>query len=364
VPSPEPVDPSGATRTSTPFGRYQLLRPIGAGGMAEVFLARQTGLGGFEKNIVVKRILPNLSVDHSFVEMFLQEAKLSARISHPNVVQIFDVGREGTQYFIAMEYVKGWDLNAILRLCMRLQMPFPVELAARVVANICAGLHAAHSATDEHGRPVAIIHRDVSPHNVLVSSDGQVKLTDFGIAKALEGGSRTPTSTLKGKLSYMSPEQVRADGSPMGPRSDLFPAALILYQCLTLEQLFRRESEFATLKAILQDPIPSVASRRPNDVPPHVDAILEKGLARDPEQRYPSGRAFQQDLEKLIAELGKPAGAAELAAWLSEMIHKGEAMGQLPADMGFTPTGNSPSSDRERAEVTTGTPPLKISSSP
>lgn len=358
--SSDPLDPA-ATRTSTPFGRYQLLRPIGAGGMAEVFLARQTGLGGFEKHVVVKRILPNLSVDHAFVEMFLQEARLAARISHPNVVQIFDVGQVGAQYFMAMEYVRGWDLNAVLRLCLRLGTPFPVELGAAVVAHICAGLQAAHSATDEHGRPAPIIHRDVSPHNVLVSTDGQVKLTDFGIAKALEGGSRTPTATLKGKLSYMSPEQVRADGSPMGPRSDLFPAALILYQCLTLEQPFRRESEFATLKAILQDPVPSVSTRR-NDVPPSLDRILERGLARDPEQRYPSGRALQQDLEKLIAEVGKPAGAAELATWLGEMIHKGEAMGQLPADMGFTPTGGSRSGNSLgdlSNEETAVTPPLK-----
>ena len=291
--------------------------------------------------------------------MFLQEARLAARISHPNVVQIFDVGQVDTQYFIAMEYVRGWDLNAILRLCMRLGTPFPVELAARVVADICSGLHAAHSATDENGRPMAIIHRDVSPHNVLVSTDGQVKLTDFGIAKAVEGSTRTPTSTLKGKLSYMSPEQVRADGTPMGPRSDSLPAALIFYQCLTLDQPFRRESEFATLKAILTDPVPSVTQKRPDDVPLSVDHILDRGLAREPEQRYPSGRAFQQELEKLIAEMGRPAGAAELATWLGEMIPEGEAMGQLPADMGFTPTGNSPVDGAADAEHATPTPAIK-----
>ncbi|MBI3183237.1 MAG: protein kinase [Myxococcales bacterium] len=350
------------TATGQVFGRYLLLRPLGAGGMAEVFLARQTGVGGFEKNVVVKRILPHLSADQQFVKMFLDEARMAARVSHPNVVQIFDVGQVGSQYYIAMEYVRGWDLSAILRLCTRLDTPFPLELAARVVADMCAGLHEAHTCTDEHGRSLAIVHRDVSPHNVLVSTGGQVKVADFGIAKAVDSSNRTPTSMLKGKLSYMSPEQVRPDAGPVDARTDIFSAGLILYQCLTLEHMFRRETEFATLKAILHDPVPRVSARRP-EAPPELEGVIDRALSRGVEQRYPTALAFQQDLEWCIASTAKTAGPADLAAWLKALVKRGESMGQLPPDMSFTPTSqlgsNRGTGADEQKTITTKVLPAK-----
>ncbi len=308
------------------FGRYQLVRRLGMGGMAEVFLARQTAVAGFEKKVVLKRILPHLSEDTAFINMFLDEARLAARISHPNVTQIFDLGQEGNQYFMAMEYVPGWDLNVVLKQCAKLKQPLPVHLAARVAADICAGLQAAHSCTDESGAPLAIIHRDVSPHNVLVSGGGQVKLTDFGIAKAVDNSSRTPVNTIKGKMSYMAPEQGAGTNTPLDGRADLFPTGLIFYQCLTLEHLFQRDSDFATLNAIMTAPIPRMAEKLPQ-APPLVQEILDRALARDREQRYPTALAFQEDLERLIASTGQPASAADLSKWLAPRMAELEASG-------------------------------------
>ncbi len=334
---PEPGEPQATSESGASFGRYKLLRPLGAGGMAEVFLAQQTGLGGFEKQVVVKRILPNLSRDESFIAMFLQEARVAARISHPNVVQIFDVGRVGDRYFIAMEYVRGWDLNNLLRLAEAINFQMPVGLAARLVADICAGLHAAHSYVDENGNANPIIHRDVSPHNVLVSHDGRVKLTDFGIAKVADSSSRTPTATLKGKLSYVAPEQIQNASAPLDARTDVFPTAVMLYQCLTFQHIFRRETEFATLRAILQDPVPSILERR-SDVPKKLEASLLKALARNPSERYATAKAFQQDLEDCIAEMGQPVSQAEMEQWTRHLIERGQVSGRLPSEMIATPT--------------------------
>jgi eukaryotic-like serine/threonine-protein kinase len=351
-----------AAASSGAFGRYELLRQLGTGGMAEVFLARQSGVGGFRKHVVVKRVLPHLSADDAFVRMLLQEARLAARISHPNVVQIFDVGQVGGTHFIAMEYVKGWDLNAIIRLCTRLDAPFPAELALRVISDVCAGLHAAHTSTDEEGKPQPIIHRDVSPHNVLVSGTGHVKLTDFGIARALDGNPRTPTATMKGKLSFMAPEQVSADKKAIDVRADIFPVGVMLYQCLTLEQPFRRDTDFNTFRAILHDPVPRISERRP-ELPPRLQAVLDRALARAPAERYGSAAELQQDLEKLLTELGRPAGAMEVGGWARELRRRGEIIGLLPPDPNFTPTGHPdvpprPPAPRDPQDVTV-TPLIK-----
>lgn len=340
-----PGPPVGEMGEET-FGRYQIVRNIGAGGMAQVSLARQTGIGGFEKKLVVKRILPQFSQDPAFVRMFLQEARLAARISHPNVVQIFDFGQVGNRYFIGMEYVRGWDLAAIRRVCQKLSTPFPVELAAFVVSRICAGLHAAHTCVDDEGKIEAIIHRDVSPHNVLVSSDGHVKLTDFGIAKAFGSGSLTPTATLKGKLSYMSPEQVRSD-STMDPRSDLFSAGIILYELLTHQNLFRRDNEYATLDAILHASVDRLGA----GYPAAIADIVARSLARDPDQRYQTGHEFQRDLEAFLRQLGTPTGAPQLGSWVKDIMDR--ALGdELPPSHAFTPTGmRTPKSPASRQVV-------------
>jgi hypothetical protein len=306
--------PGASPAAPEPFQRYQIVQPLGAGGMAEVFLARQIGDGGFERAVVLKRILPGLVTDSGFVEMFLQEARLASRISHPNVVQIFDVGRENGQYFMVMELVSGWDLNAVLRASARLKRPFPPRLAARIVADIARGLGAAHSHTNDSGRLTPIIHRDVSPHNVLVSTQGHVKLTDFGIAKAAGSLSRTPTSMMKGKAAYLAPEAVQSTGVEVTPSVDLFAAGLILYQLLTLVHPFRRDSDMNTFEALLhhEPPPPSSIIK---EVPPEIDAIVGLALAKHPDQRYQSAQQLERDLERVVAAAGTVT-ANDVAAWI------------------------------------------------
>lgn len=314
VAQPPPPPPAASVQDERHFGRYEILRSLGRGGMAEVFLARQLSLGGFSKTVVLKRILAQLGMDPKFVEMFLQEARLAARISHPNVVEIFDVGQVGTQYFIAMEYVQGTDLSRLLQTATRLNEPMPIELAARVAADVAAGLHAAHTCVNEKGQSMPIIHRDVSPHNVLISVDGRVKLTDFGIAKAADSGDRTPTHTIKGKLSYLAPEQVRPGMGPIDTRADIFPLGLMFFQCATLEHMFRRDTEYATLWALLNEPIKTISDFR--SAPPMADAILTRALSKTPLQRYQTARVMQNELEALIVSTGKVGSPAKLAEWI------------------------------------------------
>ena len=200
--------------TTTQFGKYALQRKLAEGGMAEIFLAKQTGMEGFEKLVVVKRILPQLCSDDSFVKMFLNEARVAARLNHPNVVQIFDLGKLGEQYFIAMEYVHGEDLRSVIREATDADKRPSLGLACRVVANTLAGLHYAHTRVGADGKPLGLVHRDVSPQNVLITFEGAIKLVDFGIAKATRAidAAQTQAGLLKGKYAYMSPEQARGQG--------------------------------------------------------------------------------------------------------------------------------------------------------
>ena len=302
---------------SEAFGRYTLVEILGVGGMAEVYLARQGGVAGFEKMVVLKRLLPHLAHDSQFIQMFLQEARLAARIRHPNVVQIYDVGHAQRAYYIAMEYVQGWDLYRLLQHAAKLQRPFPLHLAARICAEIASALDAAHGALDPRGVPAPILHRDVSPHNVLISREGAVKLTDFGIAKAMDSGRLTPTATLKGKLAYMAPEVVLGI-TTVDTRADIFPLGVVLYELITLEKLFRRPSDYATIHALLHDPIPSLSELR-RDVPGELDRIGLRVLARDPEDRYPSARALRDDLQAFADELETSGGNPTLADYLGQL---------------------------------------------
>lgn len=328
------------------FGRYQLLRQLGAGGMAEVFLARQTAVAGFEKRVVVKRILPHLSTDERFIEMFLDEAKVAARIAHPNVVQIFDVGQINGRYFIAMEFVNGWDLSTLLRTCVRRGEPLPVHLAARICADVCAGLQAAHEYTDDSGRAQPIIHRDVSPHNVIISTEGQAKLADFGIAKAPDSKNRTPADGFKGKMMYMAPEQANpAEGQVLDARADLFPMGLILYEALTLEHTFKRVNDFQTMRAMLEEPVPRLADKLPG-VPARAQAIIDRALARERDQRYPSAAALRSDLEALVADTGQRATGTDLAAWVKARLSSQDMVSNAESNTStwvrLTPNGVTP----------------------
>jgi len=310
--------PSSGNFAAEEYGRYTLVEMLGVGGMAVVYLARQRGSGG-DKLVVLKRILPHLAHDNQFIQMFLQEARLAVRIKHPNVVQIYDVGQAERSYYMAMEYVQGWDLSRLLQHAAKLRRPFPLLLAARVCADIASALDAAHSSVDPHGNPAPILHSDVSPHNILISRDGTVKLTDFGIAKALDNGRLTPTTTLKGKLAYMAPEVVLGL-TAVDTRADIFSLGIVFYELITLEKLFRRASDYATIYALLHDRIPSLSELR-RDVPPELDRIGLRALARDPNQRYPSARAFFDDLDAFIkAQTEASAAGPALAEYLGQLV--------------------------------------------
>jgi serine/threonine-protein kinase len=281
------------------FGRYMLIDRIAVGGMAEIFLARQLGLEGFEKLVVLKRIRPELSEKPSFVNMFLNEARLSAQLNHPNIGQIYDLGKYETSYFIAMEYVFGRDMRRVIPKAESQGIPFPLVYAAKIAAQCCEGLYYAHQKADFYGNALGIVHRDITPENIAVSFDGTVKILDFGIAKAANTVEQTRAGEIKGKLSYMSPEQCM--GRPLDHRSDIFSLGVVLYEWVTGFKLFTGESDVAVLKAITDGRIyrPSYFK---SDIPEPVEAILMKALEKDPEDRYQSAWEMQYDLDRFLSE--------------------------------------------------------------
>jgi serine/threonine protein kinase/TolB-like protein len=303
------------------FGRYQLVEKLGEGGMAVVYRARLHGADGFEREVVLKRILPELSRDPRFTKMLLAEAKLCARMHHPGIVQVNDVGEIDGQYFVAMELIDGFDLSTVLKRCHDLSRPLPPGLVAWIGAELGRALGYAHALTDEDKRPLEVVHRDVSPSNVMVTRSGAVKLLDFGIAKMKHQitDEKTRSGTLKGKIGYMSPEQ--AEGEPVDGRSDLFSLGIVLWECLTLERLFRGDDDLETLRKVREANVAAPSSVRP-DVPPELDAAVLKLLARARDARYltgeevaaalsPIAHQFHADavaLQKLVAELGPLEG--------------------------------------------------------
>ncbi len=288
--------------TENMFGKYELLKKVGTGGMAELFLARQTGIEGFEKLIVIKRILPHLTDSrHSgqFVQMLLDEARLAAQLSHPNIIQIYDLGRVGDQYFIAMEYINGVDLSQILKREMERGGYVPVEHVVKIATYVCEALSYAHKRTDDRGRPLRVVHRDVSPHNVLIAFDGGIKLTDFGIAKASSQMLKTQVGTIKGKWAYMSPEQCA--GRQVDHRSDIFSVGVLIYQLTTRMLPFAGKTEKSFMQSILSDsPAPPSAHRE--GYPRGLEVILQRALSRDPDQRYPDALELQVALEGFLME--------------------------------------------------------------
>jgi serine/threonine-protein kinase len=274
------------------LGKYTLVRRLATGGMAELFLAIQRSLGGFEKLIVIKRILPAMNQDRGFIEMLLHEARVAATLSHPNLVHVFDVGMADRAYFIAMEHVHGEDLRAIVRQMKRLgATEFPIEHALSVALGVCAGLAYAHEKRDLDGAPLDIVHRDISPQNVVVTFSGDVKIVDFGIAKSTgKLGDDTASGRLKGKVPYMSPEHAR--GEAVDGRSDLFAAGVILFELSTGRRLFKAASEYETFKLICELDLPSPSRVRPG-YPPALEAIVMRALSRDPRERWQSAREMQ-----------------------------------------------------------------------
>lgn len=298
------------------LGPYELVRRIATGGMAEVYLARREGPHGFQKVVAVKRILPQLAQDTDFVAMFVDEARVCARLAHPNVVQVFDFGEQDGELYMAMEFVDGTTGARLVRAAAARGEDIPLDVALYVALSILRGLEYAHGVRDEDGQPLHIVHRDVSPGNVLIDRGGAVKLTDFGIARAAEMERRTEAGQLKGKLGYMSPEQVV--GRDLDARSDLFTAAIVLAELVMLRPLFSGGTEMDVLLRI-RDADLGALDRSANRVPDDVRAILYRALSRQPELRYPTASAFADAIEEVLRRRRLPVGPGKLASFIERL---------------------------------------------
>jgi serine/threonine protein kinase len=299
------------------FGKYELVSRLAAGGMAEIFLARTKSIQGFEKYLVIKRILGHRTQDPEFVRMFLDEARVAATLDHPNIVQIYDVGHVDNEYFIAMEYLRGHNLIEIVRAGAKLGYAKPpLEHVISVMTQTCAGLHYAHDKRDFEGRSLEIVHRDVTPQNVVVSFDGSVKVVDFGIAKAATREVETLAGTLKGKIGYMSPEQCRGGG--VDRRSDVFAAGIILFELTTGKRLYHERSDFDTLKKIIEGPVPSPRDLLPF-YPAFLNAIVVRCLQKNPDDRYQSARDLHSDLDAFGRDNQLVTGTVPLSQYMERI---------------------------------------------
>jgi eukaryotic-like serine/threonine-protein kinase len=295
------------------IGRYELLLELGRGGMAILYLARARGVGGFSRLFAIKQILPHLAVDPPFVDMFLNEGRIAARLSHPNLCPVFELGQDRGELFLVMEYLDGvpWDaLSAVAPRDAR-----GLALTAGVLAQACEGLHYVHTFRDVDGTPMPIIHRDVSPQNLFVSTDGVCRMLDFGVSKIASDRRRTGTGLLKGKLPYIAPEQLH--GELADPRSDVWAVGVMLWEALTGERLFDRDTDFLIYQAILGAPIPSVNAAGPAGAAPRypaaIDRVIARALGRDRDTRYPSARDLGRDLALVAAEVGGAATREQIA---------------------------------------------------
>jgi len=295
------------------LGKYRLLGRIGHGGMAEVWVAHQQGPMGFAKLVAIKRLLPHMENEQQFVHMFLDEARIAARINHANVVQIFDLGQVEQSFFIAMEYLDGESMARVMGEGIKRGKPLPVSLATYVVSQMCTGLHHAHALKDTEGKALGLVHRDVSPQNVMVLYDGGVKLLDFGIAKAKERLTETTTSGMKGKYAYMSPEQCQ--GLSVDPRSDIFSCGIVLWEALTRRRLFKHPSKLMILKMITEGRVPPPSKLNP-EVPAEVDEVALRALCKLPGERFSSAKDMSVALDRASSRSGVGAGAADLADYM------------------------------------------------
>jgi serine/threonine protein kinase len=298
------------------LGPYELLRRIATGGMAEVYVARRAGPHGFQKTVALKRILPQFARDADFTAMFVDEARVCARLGHPNIVQVFDFGEDDGELYMAMEYVDGTTGARLIRAAAARGEEIPLDACLHITLSILHALDYAHNAKDDEGKPLALVHRDVSPGNVLIDRTGAVKLTDFGIARAAEIERRTDAGQLKGKLGYMSPEQVV--GRELDPRSDVFTLGIVLAEMLILRPLFSGGKELDVLLRI-RDADLSAIDRAGFRVPDDVRAVLFRALSRDPTLRWPSAAAFTDALEDIVRRRRLQVGPSRLAAFVEKM---------------------------------------------
>jgi serine/threonine protein kinase len=303
----------------TPFGKYFLLERISVGGMAEVFRSKAFGVEGFERLVAVKRILPSIAEDKDFIRMFIEEAKLAVQLNHANIAQIFDLGVVDGAYYVALEHVHGRDLHGIFERSRQLGEAMPVAQACFIAMKVCEGLDYAHNKRDQAGRELGLVHRDVSPQNILVSFEGEVKLIDFGIAKAAGMGSKTQAGILKGKLGYLSPEQVR--GGEVDRRSDVFSCGVVLYELLTGERLFVGDTDFATQDKVRNVEIlpPSTYNRK---IPDELERIVLKALAKYAGDRYQHAIDLHDELQAFVYTAGEFYSRKDLAGWMKRTFGK------------------------------------------
>jgi len=315
------LDPTDESRR---LDRYELIGEIATGGMATVFLARLGGVGGFQRFVAIKRLHPHLANEEEFVQMFLDEARLAAVIHHPHVVPILEVGTSDSGYYLVMEYVEGDTLARIVARAMSGGDFVPRPILVRCLLDSLAGLHAAHELTDERGQLLGLVHRDISPQNILVGVDGSSRITDFGVARATSRLSNTGAGRLKGKLAYMAPEQTR--GEDLDRRTDLFAMGTILWEVLAGQRLFKASTEAATLSRVLIRPIPRIIEANP-DVPPEFEEVTARSLERDPNRRFQSAAEMADALERVAKEAAKSstsdvgvASPREVAAFVQKVL--------------------------------------------
>jgi eukaryotic-like serine/threonine-protein kinase len=297
--------------------RYRVIEKLESGGMAEVFRAESEGLQGFRKQVAIKRVLPHLSSKKKFISMFLDEARLSAQLSHSNCVQVFDIGVGDSAYFIVMEFVDGANLKAVIEQLKRAGKDFPVEAAVHISLEICKGLAYAHELTDPQGVALHIVHRDMSPPNVLITKYGEVKIVDFGLAKANSQLEKSEPGIIKGKFSYLAPEAAMAQ--EVDARTDIFAVGIILWELLAGQRLFLGDTDFQTVKKVQAAVVPSI-SQINKKVPPELEKIIARALARDPAQRYPTARALGLELSKFMFRYGVPVSTFDISSLVTGVM--------------------------------------------
>src|ERR1043165_346163 len=299
------------------LGKYELVMPLAAGGMARIYIGRSTGIGAFERDVVLKMITPERANDQTTINMFLDEARLAASLNHQNVAKVFEVGEDQGVHYLAMEYVHGQDLRAVLAKAGSGGTRIPLELALTVVAGAAAGLHHAHERRGPDGVPLGIVHRDVSPSNIMIGYDGAVKLLDFGIAKATSRSVETQSGIIKGKFAYMAPEQCR--GRDVDRRSDVFSLGIILYEISTQHRCFRADSDFDTMHRIVTGDIVR-PTRLVQGYPQALEAIVMKALSVDPAQRYQTAGLLLEAVESYAAAARMPLSTVSLGRFMRDMF--------------------------------------------
>ncbi len=298
------------------FGKYQLLHKLATGGMGEVWLARQSGPAGFDRFVAIKRLLPNLAENNEFVQMFLDEARLVARLTHPNICQVYEFGSEHGMYYLAMEYMHGEPLSSLLERSLKEKKPIDKGLAAYIVAQALDGLHFAHERKDEHGQPLGLVHRDISPSNIFVTYDGTVKLLDFGIAKAAHRLTQTVAGAIKGKFGYIAPEVYR--GEQIDRRVDIFAMGVVLWEMLVRRRLYKRETEYEVLRAIVEEAPPD-PRKYDAEVPGALAAATLKALAKNPADRFQTGHEMRKQISAYLRELPREIDADALSVLMTNL---------------------------------------------